>query len=81
MRCRVSHGQCLSLSRIVILTSLMSAAISMTTIISIMILLTLQDVWSMIIDIIKHWILRQQWDLSVSTVDQKALAQFVLWVL
>ena len=81
MRCRVSHGQCLSLSRIVILTSLMSAAISLTTIIFIMILLTLQDVWSMIIDIIKHWILRQQWDLSVSTVDQKALAQFVLWVL
>ena len=81
MRCRVSHGQCLSLSRIVILTSLMSAAISLTTIIFIMILLTLQDVWSMIIDIIKHWILRQQWDLSVSTVYQKALAQFVLWVL
>ena len=67
MRCRVSSGQCLSLSRIVILTSMMSAAISLATITVIMILLTLQDVWTLLIGIMKHWILRQQWDLSVSS--------------
>ena len=67
MRYRVSSGQCLSLSRIVILTSMMSAAISLATITVIMILLTLQDVWTLLIEIIKHWILRQQWDLSVSS--------------
>ena len=66
MKCRLSSGQCLPLSRIVILTSLMSAAISLTTIIFITTLLTLPDVWSLLIEIIKHWILRQQWDLSVS---------------
>jgi len=66
MRCRVSSGQCLPLSRIVILTSLMSAAISLTTIIFIMTLLTLPDVWSLLIENIKHWILRQQWDLSIT---------------
>lgn len=66
MRCRVSSGQCLSLSRIVILTSMMSAAISLATITVIMILLTLQDVWTLLIEIIKHWILRQQWDLSIT---------------
>ena len=63
MRC---SDQCLPLSRLVILTSLVSAVISLATIIFIMILLTLEDVWTFLMEIIKHWILRQQWDLSVS---------------
>ena len=63
MRC---SGQCLPMSRIVILTSLISAVISLASIIFIMILLTLEDVWTFLMEIIKHWILRQQWDLSVS---------------
>ena len=54
------------MSRIVILTSLISAVISLASIIFIMILLTLEDVWTFLMEIIKHWILRQQWDLSVS---------------
>ena len=63
MRC---SDQCLPLSRLVILTSLISAVISLASIIFIMILLTLEDVWTFLMEIIKHWILRQQWDLSVS---------------
>ena len=63
MRC---SDQCLPLSRLVILTSLVSAVISLASIIFIMILLTLEDVWTFLMEIIKHWILRQQWDLSVS---------------
>ena len=62
----MSSSQCLPLSRIVILTSMMSAVISLTTIIFITILLMLHDVWTLLIEIIKHWILIQQWDLSVS---------------
>jgi len=63
MRC---SGQCLPMSRIVILTSLISAVISLASIIFIMILLTLEDVWTFLMEIIKHWILRQQWDLSIT---------------